>query len=114
MAAMTTNLEGYSQQGNSRTYLAPAHTVSKPVLVLQKRKVPSGTSVVAEDTITVLQGTEDSDGVSLSQKVGFTVTIRRPITGIAADVTSAKALFREIVASDEFDDVVDGSRLLQD
>lgn len=106
MAAMTTVLTEFSTLGDSRTYTAPSHVVTKPVLVLQKRKVPVGNQVVAEDVITHLQGTVDSAGATLPQKVSFSCTVRRPVDGIAADVTAALALFREIIASDEFTAVV--------
>jgi hypothetical protein len=102
MAAMSTVLTEFADSGNSRTYTQAAHTVEKPLLVLQKRKVPSGASVVAEDTITVLSATEDSDGAILAPRVTFAAIIRRPITGDAADVTSMLAVFRDIVAGDEF------------
>lgn len=102
MAAMTTVLTEFADNGNSRTYTQAAHTVEQPLLVLQKRKVPSGSAVIAEDTITVLSHTEDADGVTLPQRVTFTATIRRPIGGDAADVTAMLAVFRDIVAGDEF------------
>lgn len=113
MAAMTTVLTEFSTNGDSRTYTAPAHTVLKPVLVLQKRKVPVGSAVVAEDTITVLQATVDSAGAALPQKVSFSVTVRRPITGQDADVTAAETLFREIIASDNFANIVDSQEYVQ-
>lgn len=113
MAAMTTVLTEFSTQGDSRTYTAPAHTVLKPVLVLQKRKIASGNAVVAEDTITVLQATVDADGAALPQKISFSATTRRPVNGQDADVTAAETLFREIIASDNFANVVDTQEYLQ-
>lgn len=107
MAAMTTALTEFADNGNSRTYTFGGHTASEPELVLQKRRVPAGNSQVAEDTITVLEATKDSEGAVLPQKVSFSVTIRRPINGLAADVTSALATFRDIVAGDEFGNTVD-------
>lgn len=113
MAVMTTILEEISSNGDSRTYMAPAHTVQKPVLVLQKRKVASGNQVMAEDTVSVLQATVDAAGDALPQKILFSATYRRPITGAAADVTAGLALFREIIASDEFTDIVNKQSKLQ-
>lgn len=107
MVAMTTTLKRFSSNGNSRTYTSTGHLVTKPKLVLQKRRVPSGNQVVQEDVITILHGTEDSSGAALAQRVSFSVTVRKPITGIAADVTAALAVFRDIVANDEFANVVD-------
>jgi len=112
MAAMTTALTEFSDTGNSRTYTSTGHVVSKPKLVLQKRRVPSGDGTVAEDTITVLHGCEDSAGDILSSKVGFSVTIRRPIDSISADVSAALAVFRDIVAGDEFANTVDTQEYL--
>lgn len=112
MAAMTTALTEFADNGNSRTYTTTGHTAQEPELVLQKRRVPSTNQTVLEDTITVLHSTEDSDGVILPQKVSFSVTVKRPIAGIAADVTAALAIFRDIVAGDEFTNTVDTQEFL--
>lgn len=106
MAGMATVLTEFADNGNSRTYTQASHAVETPLLVLQKRKVPAGSAIVAEDTITVLSHTEDSDGVTLPQRVTFTATIRRPVGGDAADVTAMLAVFRDIVAGDEFANTV--------
>lgn len=107
MAAMSTALTEFADNGNSRTYSYTGHTVQDPKIVIQKRKVPSGNQVIAEDVITVLSGTEDANGDQLEQRVTFAATVRRPIQGIAADVTAALAVFRDIVAGDEFGNTVD-------
>lgn len=106
MAAMSTVLKEFSDDGNSRTYALSTHSWNKPQLVLQKRKVPSGAQVVAEDTVTVLSATSDADGLSLPSRVSFSVTVRRPINGDNDDVTAMLAIFRDIVAGDEFANVV--------
>lgn len=113
MAAMSTVLTEFSDNGNSRTYSQAAHTAVKPQLVLQKRKVPSGNQTVVEDTITVLAATEDSDGAVLPSRVTFTATVRRPVDGTAADVTAMLAVFRDIVAGDEFANTVDTQEWLK-
>jgi hypothetical protein len=107
MAAMTTALTEFSDNGNSRTYVYTGHTPSDPKLVLQKRRVASGNQLTSEDTVTVLSGTEDSNGDLISERVTFTATVRRPINGIAGDVTAALAVFRDIIAGDEFGNTVD-------
>jgi hypothetical protein len=112
MAAMTTALTEFSDTGNSRTYTVPGHTASKPKKVLQRRKVPTGNQVVLEDTVMVLYATEDSTGAVLPQSDSITVTIKRPTSGIAADMTALLTLFREIVASDEFGNTVDTQEYL--
>lgn len=106
MAAMTTALTEFSDLGNSRTYTYTGHTAAEPRLVLQKRKVPSGNQTVVEDTISVLSSTEDANGDLLDSRVMFTATVRRPISGIAADVTAALAVFRDVIAGDEFGNTV--------
>lgn len=102
MAAMNTALTEFADNGNSRTYVLSGHTAAKPQLVIQKRRVPAGNQIVSESTISVLYATEDPDGAVLSQKVGFDVVVRYPISGDSADVTAALATFRDIIAGDEF------------
>jgi hypothetical protein len=102
MTAMSTALIEFSDNGNSRTYALPSNTAQKPQLLLQRRKVPSGNQTVVEDTFTVLSATEDSDGAVLPQRVTFTATVRRPMDGDSADVTAMLAIFRDMVASDNF------------
>lgn len=112
MAVMTTALTEFSDNGNSRTYTLAGHTALQPQLVIQKRRVPSGNQVVAEDVITVLKGTVDSAGEPISQKVSFEVKVRRPINGLQADVDALLAIFRDIVAGDEFSNSVDTQEFL--
>lgn len=112
MAGMATVLTEFADNGNSRTYTFTGHTVLSPKLVLQKRKVPVGNAIMQEDTITVLLGTTDSDGAVLPQRVSFQAQIRRPITGDADDVTAALAVFRDIIAGDEFGVTVNTSNWL--
>lgn len=106
MAAMSTVLTEFSDLGNSRTYTTPAHTALEPRLLIQKRKVAvNGTSVI-EDTCSVISSTEDADGVILDSKVLFEAKVRRPINGLAADVTAALVIFRDMIASDNFTNTV--------
>lgn len=106
MAAMTTVLEEFSVLGDSRTYTQAAHTALKPMLVVQKRRVPTGNQTIAESTVNVVNATVDVDGAVLSQKILFSAVIRYPIQGLATDITAALATFRDIVAGDEFADMV--------
>lgn len=114
MAAMVTALTEFSDKENERSYVVDgaSHTVTKPRMVLQRRKVPSGNQVIVEDEISILYGTEDANGDILDQRVMFSAKIRRPKDGISADVTSALAVFRDIVAGDEFGATVTGSLYL--
>lgn len=114
MAAMTTSLTEFSDKENSRTYVidGASHTVQKPRMVLQQRRVPSVNQTIVEDEVSVMYGTEDSNGDLLDSRVLLSVKVRRPKNGVAADVTSALSTFRDIVAGDEFTDVVNGSLYL--
>lgn len=106
MAAMTTALTEFSDNGNSRTYTYTGHTAVEPRLVLQKRKVATGSTSVLEDIVSVVSSTEDSAGELLQSKVLFEMKVRRPANGIAADVTAALAIIRDIIAGDEFTNTV--------
>lgn len=109
---MLTALTEFSDNGNSRTYTQSSHTALDNKLVIQKRKVPSGNQVVLEDRINVLTTTHNSDGAVLPQKVSFEVIVRRPIDGVAADVTEQLAVFRDIIAGDEFTNTVNTQEYL--
>jgi len=109
---MATALKEFSDKDNSRDYTLATHTAVKPALVLQKRKVASGKQVMIEDTITVLQSTEDANGESLAERVSISVTVRRPKTGVTADVSSTLVTFRDIIAGDEFGNTVDTQEYL--
>lgn len=102
MAAMTTVLTEFANNGNSRTCTTSGHTASKPKLVIEKRKVPDGNQTVAEYSCKVIHATVDADGLALSQKVSFEAVVRYPIAGVANEVTAALAIFRDVIAGDEF------------
>lgn len=113
MAAMLLALTEYSDKENARTYTVSGHTVQKPKLVFQKRKNGSEGGPSASDTITLVYGTEDSAGDPLASRVVFEVTVRRPVEGIAADVTAALADFRDVIAGDEFANTVNTQNYLK-
>lgn len=114
MAGMTTTLTEFSDKENSRTYVinGASHTAAKPRLLLQRRVVPSANQSIIEDEISVLYGTEDADGNVLSARVMFSAKVRRPKEGDASDVTAALAVFRDVIAGDEFTAVTTGSLYL--
>lgn len=115
MAAMTTALVEFSDKENSRTWFASAyHSVVKAMLVIQKRRVPTGNQTVLEDVITVVAGTEDGDGNPHPQKISFEVKVRRPIDAFSTDRVNALSIFRDIVAGDEFGNVVTTQRYIKD
>lgn len=107
MAGMTTALTEFADNGNSRTYTYAGHSASDPKLVIQKRKVASGSTSVIEDTVSVISGTEDSAGEPLTSRVLFEAKLRRPVNGISADVDAALVIFRDVIAGDEFTNTVD-------
>lgn len=106
MASIATALVEFSDNGNSRTYTAPGHLALKPRIVTQKRVVATTATSVPEDTLEVVYGTTDVDGAILAPKIGISARVRRPVQGLPADVASALALFREIVASAEFEAMI--------
>jgi len=112
MAAMTTALTEFATNGDSRTYTYTGHTVSDPRLVLQKRKVPVGNAVMSENSLRVISGTDES-GTILPQKVSFEVVARYPVNCTYADVTAALAVFRDIVASDEWTSSVSSANFVK-
>lgn len=107
MAAMTTALTEFSNNGDSRTTTLSGHTVLKPKVVIEKRKVPVGSQVVSEYSVSVVNATENDDGEVLPQKVVIQAVVRLPIHGQATDVSAVLATFRDIVAGDEFTNSVD-------
>lgn len=113
MPAMATVVTEFSDSANSRTYTVSGHTVAKPKLVLQKRKVGEIDGASSSDTVSIVYGTQDAAGAYLPARVVMEVTVRRPVDGIAADVTAALAVLRDIVASDEFTAVTTSQNYLK-
>lgn len=106
MAAMSTALTEFRDLGDSRTYTYTGHTASEPKLVVQRRVVASGAQSVNESLVQVVSSTEDSEGTILASRVMFEARCRYPINGLTADVTAALAIFRDIIAGDEFTNTV--------
>lgn len=102
MAVMTTVLTEFSTSGNSRTSTITGHTASLPKLVIEKRRVPEGNQTMVEYSFKVVEATQDADSITLAQKVSFEGTVRYPLLGDSTDVTAALAVFRDIIAGDEF------------
>lgn len=108
MAGMTTVLTEFSDKENSRTYTLAAHTAVRPRLVIQKRRVPSGSTGSAESIVSVIYATVDEDGLPINSKVAFECSVRFPVNigSTETDITDALAVFRDIVAGDEFANTV--------
>lgn len=102
MAAMTTVLTEFANNGNSRTSTLANHTAVRPRLVIEKRRVPEGNQTMVEYSAKVVEATVDAAGAVLANKVSLEVIGRYPLNGDSADVTATLATFRDIVAGDEF------------
>lgn len=102
MAAMTTALTEFADNGNSRTSTLAGHTAIKPRLVIEKRQVPTGDKSNLTYQVDVIYATVDAEGLILSSKVAFSAQVRYPVQGAAADIDAALAVFRDIIAGDEF------------
>jgi hypothetical protein len=102
MAQMSTVVTEFADNGNSRTFTLAGHTVLKPKLVIQKRRVPSGNQTVATTEVDVILATTDATGLPLKEKVRFSVSVNTPVNGDSLDNDAALAIFRDIVAGDEF------------
>jgi hypothetical protein len=113
MAAFATTITEFSDKENNRTYMVSGHTVQTPRLVIQKRKVPSTASSVAESHLMVVYGTTDAEGNPLASKVAFDAGVRYPANGQVSDVNAALAVFRDFVASDEFATMVSSQSYVQ-
>lgn len=102
MAAMTTVLTEFSNNGNSRTSTLSGHTAVKPKVLIEKRRVPEGNQKMVEYSFKIVEATTDTNDLVLSNKVSLEVIGRYPLDGDPADVTSALAVLRDVVAGDEF------------
>jgi hypothetical protein len=113
MASFTTVIEEFSDENNRRTFAIDGHTVQQPMLLIQKRKVPSTLTSNAESELMVVYGTADAASEPLTSKVVMTANVRYPANGTAADTTAALAIFRDFVASDEFTAMVNTQSYVQ-
>jgi hypothetical protein len=102
MVDMVTVLTEFADNGDSRTYSLPSHTALKPKLLTQKRKVATNNSANASLSVRVVMGTQDAEGIPLSNRVSLGLEASYPVAGSTTDVDAAIAVFRDYVASDEF------------
>jgi len=113
MAALSATLTEFSTSGDSRTWTTTGHTVGKPKIVIQKRRVPAGAASVAETQYTVVYGTDDSNGDILPSKVSMAAVIRFPVSTGDSSVADALTLFRDMVQSTEFGNSVTSQNFLK-
>jgi hypothetical protein len=102
MTAMNTVLTEFSNSQNSRTSTLTGHTATKPVLVIEKRRVPEGNQTMIEYSYKIVKATTDENGIVLSQKVTSEHIVRYPTAGQADDVAAVLAFDVDITAGDEF------------
>jgi hypothetical protein len=102
MAAMTTVLTEFASNGNSRTSTLVGHTAAEPELVIEKRKVATNTSRMAEQSYKIVKATKDAEGNILTSKVTVETIVRYPIDGLSTDVDAAVATNADIAVGDEF------------
>lgn len=114
MAVMTTVLTKFADNGDSRTSTTSTHTAIKPRIVIEKRRVPAGKQTTLATSVKVVHATVNAEGIVLTEKVAFEASCQYPILGQAADVSAALAIFRDIVASDEFANQVNTQEFLKD
>jgi hypothetical protein len=68
-----------------------------------------GQQVVEEATISVVQATEDADGLVLDQKYSISIVARGPKNGTTSDKTACGVIMQDFVASDQFSNWLSGS-----
>jgi hypothetical protein len=107
MAAQTTALTEFRDNGDSKTYTTAGHLTSSPKLVIQKRRVPTGSQVIAETTVSVIQAGVDANGDVMDNMVSFVATVKYPLGMTEASINAAQTIFNDIVAGDEFNLAVD-------
>lgn len=107
MAGMTTVLTEFSSIGNSRTSTYGAHEATKPMLVIEKRRVPEGNQTVIEYSAKVVTYAKDVDNVVVSGKVSFEFLARYPLEARTNEKDAALVIFRDLIAGDELTNSVD-------
>jgi hypothetical protein len=112
MAAMSTALTEFSTNGNSRTSTLSGHTVLRPKIVIEKRKVAGPGSRKAEYSFSVVYATEDANSEVLPEKVNMSCTVSIPLYGQSSDVAAVLAVLRDVIAGDEFGNSVDTQEFL--
>ena len=112
MAGFTTTMSEFSTSDNSRTFAVSGHTAALPKLVVQKRRVPTGEQVMAEDTVTIVYGAAISEGVILTQKSSISIVVRRPISADSTYLTGAYVVAADLITSDQFGLMMSGQLFL--
>jgi hypothetical protein len=109
---MTTALTVFDTPSNGRVYTYAGHTAQEPHLVIQKRKTPSGAEGTLEDVVTISSYCEDADGVALANRASIQIAVRRPKLSDAAFIQAVLAVAVDVIAGDEFANMVDSQEYL--
>lgn len=106
----TLTLTEFSDSENARTWVLADHTINEPRVVIQKRKIANPASTGAgtqHSELKVVYGTSDADGNPMSQKISIDTVVRYPVGATLADVQAAVDSFQILVASTNFDSLVE-------
>ncbi|DAD51091.1 TPA_asm: coat protein [ssRNA phage SRR7976300_9] len=99
---MQTAYAQFADNGNSRTYTGPSHTIAKPDLLIQKRKVPTNINGVSEMSSKIVVGSTDASNAPLAQRISIEVVVRVPVGAQTADVDAAKTRFADLSSDTAF------------
>lgn len=102
MAAMSTALTQRSDAADTREWQLPTHTLAVPFLVRQRRTTAKTLTGRATDGLSFLRGGADTAGVALASPLTATINLIRQANVSSTDSAAALAIFREVVASDNF------------
>lgn len=112
MAALATELRKLNEYSDTLKLAISSHTAAKPRVVIQKRTTPSGNQVMLTDTVKIVYGTIHPDASPHEQNVILTLTMSRPKDGDLGDLYAARGLMSEIIACDEFVDIMNNQYYL--
>lgn len=99
---MQTAYAQFADNGNSRTYTGPSHTIAKPDLLIQKRKVPTNINGVSEMSTKLVMGSTDASNAPLAQRISIEVVVRVPVGAQTADIDAAKARYADLSTDGAF------------
>lgn len=110
----TLTLTGFSDKENCRKWVLADHSVAEPRVIIQKRREANGSDPLSmqHSELSVVYGTSDSAGDPMAQKINLSLTARHPVGATLADLQAAVDSFQILVASTNFDDLVEGGLYL--
>jgi hypothetical protein len=103
MAAFTTALKTFSDEGNKRTFtLSATHTASEPRVLIQTRRVAEGVQTTMKNGLKLVFGLVDGSSVPRPEKLSGDLTVSVPVGTADATIDTFHARLSEYIASDEF------------